>query len=599
MSNRRHFLLGGAALLGLFNSPIRKLLSSLIGTRAEHSFSRVAQQDCRNYIQLNYYGGPSRWYFDSFLKPNKTDLFYQNPMVKNYIKSTDLKGPNPYDLDYRFYEINGINFPHLWSNKIPTADGKTNPMSVLASNMLNIRGVNLEGTIGHPFNSAKMTAPKIGGLSIDGLISDIAQTPLPAISLGSTPANRAFKSKAGSIIRINSKEENYLDFLLNPFYLEGSKILKDDPQNEALIEEALSALENNQGKLEGNHSLYSDLKKSRKYFQNTIDSFLSEYDSLVKKYSSLIKRSMESELDGVSVQKLPGLRLPLEVSGKKELDELIGMFFINDHYLLDSDLRRLLKKASLGKMAEEFAIAEYVITKGLSTSVVIATENEMGHMFKKGLSSSALAKSQVKLTYNQETNTTKITNSRPPQKMEINFPLDSHGTGLMPDFISSHYFYYSLSSCLNELIESLKKVPLKKGNLFDETLIHLTAEFDRRPNEFLNGSGHNEQAHVSSLFSGAIEKHQVLGDIFSEVAQNPVDEFESWGTIGNGAPVASFDNNPLGISNLSSSISSILRLEPIVARAPSFLRLENGVVRSTIADGKNVEGSYCDYCKKS
>jgi hypothetical protein len=91
----------------------------------------------------------------------------------------------------------------------------------------------------------------------------------------------------------------------------------------------------------------------------------------------------------------------------------------------------------------------------------------------------------------------------------------------------------------------------------------------------------------------------VLGDIFSEVPQNPVDEFEAWGTIGNGAPVASFDNNPLGISNLSSSISSILRLEPIVARAPSFLRLENGVVRSTIADGKNVEGSYCDYCKKS
>ncbi|MBK25015.1 MAG: hypothetical protein CME70_13540 [Halobacteriovorax sp.] len=591
MSNRRNFIiaLGGVGGLGLaFASPLRRLLKSLMKNESQRNFSRFSPQECRNYVQINHYGGPSRWFFDSILKPTDGQPFYSNPMIVNHLQSS-----TPLEFDYKFHKVGNINMPYLWKFDIPSSDGGEVPMSNLTKNMMTVRGVHLEGTLGHPINCAKMVAPAPGGLSIDGLVADLSTSPIPAVTIGNTPVNRAFKSRKSTVVRINTDEENYLKYLLDPFYHpDTTSWFEDKEEIKKIVDEAIEALKESKTT---NSSLYSDLSKSRQFFNETIDGFLGEYDQLVKKYKTLIERSLTSTLKGINDKPIPGLSLPLNFKGKHEAIEALGKYVLEDHFLIDKDLRNILNGASFLYLAQEFAIAEYVISKGLSSSVVISTKSEMGHFFDNTAKSFAIENYNIVKEYDGVNNTTSFAASKRftvGNPKSLNWSLDAHNTGLIPNFITTNQFFYSIATCLNELISSFKKQTLNGKNVFDETLIHLTAEFDRTPNQFLNGSGHNEHAHVSSFFSGAIESHTVLGNIYSEASGDKAEDFDDHGTIGNAAPVGSFNGQKIGISNLSSSISKILRIEPIVGRATPFLKLKNDKVVPMIASAENIEGVF-------
>jgi hypothetical protein len=603
MTTRRNFILGLSAFGGLCIGgyhPLRKLLASIMNSKGEKSgLSRLTLQECRNYVQFNHYGGPSRWLLDSILKPTDDHIFNHHSMMVNRVNSINNNSNHPVELGYEFVKSKKYNLPYLWKFDIPTASGKKVPMTNLLDHMLTVRGVNLEGTVGHPFNCAKMVAPSIGGLSIDGLLADKASTPIPAISVGNTPANRAFKSKSSSVVRINSSEENYLKYLLDPFYYDGEQPLKNNEEINTIVDEAIDALKVTKGVgSKQTKILYSDLKMAKKLFRESIDGFLAEYDVLVKKYSLLITTALGTSLEGINTEILPGAKLPFTQTGDVKAFESLGRYLVDSVYLMDSDIRGILNKAKIAHMAQEFAIAEYTIRNGLSTSVLISTENEMGNMFTNTSSLKCVEEANIIRTFNKELNQTTFSfDKEKVSKRELLLSLDSHGTGQITNFFTTSMYFYAITPCLNELIESFKKTKIENKSLFDESLIHFTAEFDRTPKEFLNGSGHNEQAHVSSFFSGVIKEHTLLGDIFTEASSGGEYEDQDCGTIGNGAPVASFNNDRIGISNLSSSISNILRVKKIVSRADPIFDVKNGKLKSLIDGPRNVEGIFSEYLK--
>ncbi len=593
MSSRRNFLLGvgiGSAAFASAFSPIRKLLLALL-TGGDPELGGLKIRETRNFLQLNLYGAPSRWFFDNSLKPYDDSIFYRHPMHFNRIT-----GKNQFD--YQTHKYGGINMPYLWKFGIPKQAGGSTPMTNLLDNFMTIRGVQMEGTIGHPANCAKLVAPSLGGVSLDGLLADRSDCLVSAISIGGTPANRAFKARSSTVLKIKSNQPNYLAYILDPFLYQGRPALENSEEITGLVDQALDEVRlQRNGQAEHFKPLYSDLKKARRYLLRNIESFLSEYDSLIKKYHALIERAHGTELSGINDYLMPGLELPQTVKGKLSERLGLGRFYTANHFVLDGDLRGILKNAQIGHLAQEFALAEFIFKKGLSTSLVIAPENEMGHLFFKAMSSSGLKHSDVQSSYDKSAIATTYS-MRPgakPAPCELLLSMDSHHTGSMVNFITCNHYYYAYATCLNELISSFKATKLKRGNLFDETVIQLTAEFERLPNYYHDGSKHNELAHVSSFFSGIIKGPQVLGNIFTGHQKYDDPESRDLGTVGFSAPVAELGNRPIGISNLSSSISKMLRVPAIVKRAPSIIDVKNNTVTSKIEKAKNVQGESISY----
>lgn len=602
MVSRRKFLayLSSWSTAAFGIGPIQKLLTTMMNGRGNPSFSRLEKQPCRNYVQFNMYGGPGRWFFDSLLKPHDDSPYFFHPMYVNKFTKVDPHANNPYTMEYATHKIEDLNFPFLWKHDIPTTGPTRKRMSNLLDHMMIIRGVHMEGTIGHPINSSKMMAPFFGGESLDGCLADASNRLIPAISLGNGPVNRAFNAKNRSVVRINSDEKNYLRFLLNPFFHPGKETFPQTGHMDSVLNEAISAMRVAHKLGHQKYSpLYQDLSRTRKLFRQSIDGLLAEYEKLVIKYRKIIHAAQKTTLNGIDDLPLPGLKLPIELPGDRNPKEALGMYLLETHYLTDNDIRDVLEEAYMASLAQEMALAEYVLTHGLSTSVLIAPKKEMGFMFENARTQNGVEIPDMQSEYNDEKNITRF--SRGPaaknKSSSIVVPFDCHNTGVIPNTYMSSKYYYVLGSVLSELTSSLGRVSMENGSVFDETVVHLTAEFDRQSKDTLEGTNHNEDGHVSTLFSGAIKGPVLLGNIFSG-GPSETEETE-WGTQGFGAPISSFDNQRIGIGNLNSSLCKILRIKPMLKRSHSFLELKKGSVISLIDEGKNIKGGFSSYAKKN
>jgi len=577
MITRRSLILSG---LGFISSayPIAKLLEMIINSPGQDSFSRFTSQPVRNYVQFNLYGGPTRWSYDHFLKPYDQDPFVHHPMVVS-----ENLGEN--NFSYETFKHAGINIPSLWKNKLITTSSNEVPMTNLLNNMMTIRGVNLEGSMGHPVNCSKMVAPKIGGISLDGLIADKSTRPFGALTLGNSPVNRSFKSKHSTVSKIPGDSDNYLKYMLEPFFLKEDLSIKHSEDIDKAIEDAITTLKIS----ENEHPLHKDLHKARKLFRESIDGLISEYDDLVEKYSKIIDKSLNSKVLGVNDKIVTTPKFPFQVNGESELLKELGKYHYRGSLLCDDDLCNILKTVENRKLAEEFALVEYVITHGLCSSIVISPQNEIGNLFDSITSMRSLPLSKIKTTYDKNKNQTTFSSDiKSYVKMTEKCSLDSHTIGSLANFLTSSMFFYTFSGCLNELISVIKTKNNNNENLFDETVIHVTSEFDRVPNENLDGSGHNEQAHVSTFYSGIIEGPIVLGNIYAGLTK--VQDPSFYGTIGNSAPVKELGNQKVGISNVSSTLSTLIKVKPIVGRSPSLVEVKDGKVLPKIERATNIEG---------
>lgn len=584
------------------NSGIATLLNSLVTGQISQAQARslkraLAMQNTRNFVQLNMYGAPSRYFFDHPLRPNDSDKFLECKGMYNSIAKVDLANPHLIKGEYVDTKINGINMPFLWNYDVAKVGGGTRPMRELMSNMLMIRGC-VMGTDGHPINCEKQVAPVSGDYSITGLVADNSTAFFPSVSLGSSPANKAFKSpKNVSAIEVPLDTDDYISYLLEVFYKQAQNASSISSNSEKEIEKALGVLQkyslsNNPGA----EVIYNERLKIEKLIKTTVGNFSEASQQLTKKYDQLFNRSLAlSEIKGVTNQAVPGLKFPITVAGKAKRQEAMGSHtFDHSSYIANSDVREVFTKVKADNLAKSFALGEFVLTEGLSSSILLVPPvHDRGNLLMDIMVKDSMYDvSQIEVNYSEANNETTFSLKKDAAYSTTQKPIfvtDSHGSGWLTHVMACNLFYRGLSSCFLEFIDQMKSKKISGStSLFDETVFQYATEFERAPNNDGAGTQHNFLACATSLYSGIIKKPEVIGNIYTG-SKIPVNTTLPLGTIGTAAPINALNNRKISISHISSTLSEMLRVPKVSSRADSLVAVENGKLKSKIEPAANVE----------
>lgn len=439
------------------------------------------------------------------------------------------------------------------------------------------------GIDGHPLNNRKLIAPVLGKPSLNGLIADLSKSPIPSVAITSSIDERAagaFNSKAGSSqIIIPSNEESYFDFLFTPFADTNKQFESSDIQDQ-LMSKALSDFDKNAS---------SQNRKRRQDYKNLmkrqIDLLAEQYSSRVAVYQDLIHRTITSTpLIGVTDQAIPCLS---EASLKKgAINSEMNLFFDKNFFHISNDLRLALSSARIPALAQMFAMSEHLLTQNLTDTILL-------HPY-------SLSDLSAKMTLPLDC-TERIFNGEAGQstfkvKRELfnneakpySYGMDSHFIGAVPNLVYTSVYFASLTACLIELTTQLKKKKAGSTNLYDRTIIHLTSEFDREPRPDLAGSEHGWNGHVSSFFSGSIEKLHVLGNIYAN-STNGESFFQGNKTWGYGAPIKALRNRPIVYGNITSSLSQILGVPTPTPNDNAIFAYQSNKITPLIPQGVNID----------
>jgi hypothetical protein len=604
--SRRKMITSTGALLGgtgLYFSALQSLLASMVRGQIRDSRVRVLGlplriQKSRNYLQLNLYGAPSRWFFDHALRPNDSDAFLQGHGIFNRLKQVNRDTPHLSTGFYSDVKVGRWNMPHLWENDVAKRGGGSRPMRDLSRHMLTIRGCKMLND-GHPINCERQVCPIPGEASITGLVADATEAFFPAISVGKSPANKAFKSKSGvGVVDIPLEAPDYISYLLDVFQKKKEGSYRDLSAVDAEIENALGALQAFQSTNEpGAEILYKERRRAEKLIRLGVSNFTDAFGPLVKKYEDLFQRSTKmSALAGVNDALIPGLKFPCDIAGDVSLAAGLASHKYDNQVLCGADLRDIFSDVK-SELAMHFALAEFAITEGLSSSILLTPPaHDRGTLLKNLKASSAYDLDQLERSFNPEKNATtfKVKTDAAITKFSNNaFITDAHEVGWISSLIGCNLFYRGLSACLLELIDRLQETSLGSGSLFDETVIHLATEFDRYPIDLGAGTQHNISANVTSLFSGIIPEQTMLGNIYvgrkAPKLEINAGGIQLTGTMGNAAPVPSLVNRIININNVSSTLSEMLRVPRIVPRAVPLVEVKGDKLLPTIESARNVE----------
>jgi hypothetical protein len=599
----RRKLLAAAGLLsadrGMFSGQLATLLTSMVAGQISQAYDKTARANVvsRNFVQLNMYGAPARYLFDHALRPNDTDKFLPCEGLYNYITEINHENPHLCKGAYKDTKVKGFNMPHLWGYDVAKVNGARRPMTDLMNHMLMIRGCQLESD-GHPINSERQVSPLSGENSITGMVADASTAYFPAINLGRSPANKAFKSpKRVGVVDIPLDSEDYVSFLLEIFY-------KQSKENNYSKKDVNDAIENAIGFLRqysltnqpGSELLYNEKSRVEKLIRNGVRNFSDAFASLSSKYEDLFSRSLQlSALEGVNDKKIPGAKFPINLVGKVDKADALATHRISANaYLMSDDIRDVFAKVKSENLAKSFALAEFVLSEGLSGSLVLSPPvHDRGNMLVNlGLNLAIYGEEQISVVHDEQAKTTQLLlnpDSKPKNENQNGFVTDCHETGWLPNVIACNLFYRGMSACLLEFIDTMKAKQISGGRtLFDETVFQYATEFERAPSGAGSGSQHNYLACVTSLYSGIIKKPEIIGNIYVG-NKAPKDTGLPSGTIGCAAPNVGLSNKIININNVSSTLSEMLRVPKIVQRAVSLVEVKEDKLTTIIEPARNVD----------
>lgn len=579
-----------AVAAGTHLIPFQALARSLAATyineaKSKYLNNKVSAFPARNLFQVNLAGAPSRWYFDHLLKPHDTDRYIAHPGIHTELyKSQDGYSFNSH---YKTHKMLGYNFPSLWQCNVAKAGGGMRPMQDLQNHMLMIRGAKMFHP-GHQVNIARQVCPDQGGLSLTGLVADHSGAMIPAISTGNSPASRAYKSAKGfPVLDIPVDHPNYVNYLFENFLelQKSNKNIKNDI--ELAAQEAQSIIQSyTMSNLPGSEVLFNEKFRSNQIIKMKLEHLSEVFSELQKKYTDLMTRSeSQKNLNGINDFSLILPKFPLEMNGKKSLEDSLGHFNCEGHYPI-IDTREIFEKTNKTVLAKQFALAEFCLTEGLCSSIHAGPQSEARWFSDTKIDFPAFHKEVIIAEYNKQTDKTifKIKPGSSPVIYGSKFNTDTHFLGALANFHACNKFYLGFSSSLLELVDRLKDIKINNSTLFDETIIHIASEFDRDPDPTLCGTSHNYRAGVTSIVSGIIKKPLVIGNILVGKESG-----ERAGTRGDAAPVKELGNRAIDFRHLSSTLSEVLRVPPIVARAQSLVKEQSGQFVSVIETAKNVE----------
>ncbi|MBT7610080.1 MAG: DUF1501 domain-containing protein [Bacteriovoracaceae bacterium] len=517
-----------------------------------------------NYILINIPGAPARWLMDGVIIPSTHSKAIIPEMFANYISSysTDF-----FKLKFSYKTIdsgNGIRLPLIWSQSLPSSKGRM-PMLDLTQNMLVIRGCDMLSD-GHQRNNKKLDMPVGSGLSLTGMLADRSRKTIPAVSLGSSysPLNTAsgvFKSKKSDHIIVKGDTPNPFEYI-RPLLINSTEQMH------------ASLLKKINERLHGDLSTHSYLPSKR------IDSMFSFYQASLLKYKSLINEALLEDIQGLTNRPIPGLKITdlekLKFAETNNVKVALGKLQHEGMILGHKDIRNIYKFAKINSLANQFAMLEVLIFNNLSSSIVIDIDT-ISNLFYENtfeLDHFHFAGEYIKL---KNEATPSAANSQKNQ-----FSIDSHDSGLVSTAIFNTKLWLTLSTCINEFI-----IGLKNKEMFSNTLIHITSEFERIPSPDSSGSEHGFNGHTSTLISGKIKQFETLGNIRLN-SDEANDFYKNIGSWGRAAPIKNLSNRSINYGNIISTLATILNIPSPTPHEIPLVNVKKGKVIPLIGRGENV-----------
>lgn len=490
----------------------------------------------KKYIFISQGGAPPRWFFDLPLIPDGDRSKF---IPSNNAIITKFVGSDRYTSgEYATTLQNGIHMPWMWQFDIPTANGGFSPMKNLMDGMLMMRGLDTKNPAHIPAQGQHYNPNGIKQ-TINSLTSDHSSTPISAISIGAS-SFRYNSLKGYTPVKL-SGSGNVIKNLLSPFIkVNNSKYNSDQDKIQSVLETGLYNLNSlSHGDRAENQRITKSMEAALDLFGTQWGDLDTVFNNLVDKYQSLIDRSLDTS------RILPGINdKPIGNTGTRDKRySSPGAGIIQHANVLDIIVKG---ETEINNLAVRFAVAEFVITNNLTSSVSIGSnvlsklKNSDGTVFQNYF--------------------------------------DEHGTGGMISLLANTYYNMALSSCLYELISMLKS-----KNMFEDTVIDLCGEFGRMPKTDGSGSDHSAEANSNTLISGSIDGTHVIGNISNEFEKRKTTYKGTWGAYASNEKVGL-----LGQGHFASTIATLLDLPSPVTAVPSLVKKEGSAFVPILPMGKIV-----------
>lgn len=534
MSAKKHSRRDLLKALGLgavaASSPVEIFLDGLVDGLVQKAIANNSGVDSK-YILIQSHGAPPRWMFDLFLQPYGGQVV-PNSSVGSELVAETVAGESRYTkTKYQTYNVKGIRAPRIWTQNVGNSGGSSRALSDLMDNMLVLQGVDALNP-GHRIAAGFLNRP-LTNLSIDGALAD--HTNMPFGALGFNNQLTSFNSATGQAHRRFTNGEDVVTILPEAFE-KGDIDIHKKYKNE--IDRASEKLNRSLASLNlGGANLNNTFKSTQDLMKGEILKIRDEYPALLAKYQRIIQSTIELS------KNLPGFS-DRPVTRKGESTRLTSGGLTS----FDDDLRSTLNGMRVLFMAEKFALLEYVITNGLTSTASL----------------------------NADTVQFQIARSAGANPVFTTVTVDQHQIDDVASVFFSVMRFRLIGACTLGLIDALKAKSYKGSNMFNHTVIRQASEFGRHPRDRAQeearpnithtpGSDHAPWSATNMILSGMIKSPLVAGEIVADGATKGR-RAGSWGHGGllkHGAPMTT--------GHVISSIATMLRIPSPSVNNPSLV----------------------------
>ncbi len=557
-----------AALVAYHTTPFGQLLRNIVRGAINDAHAQEMGMLVKNHIAIIHGGAPPQWPTYSFLIPDANSGYVHNNSVGNAIVGSTYAGngtsfqksvsgnvPTNEKVRYITEKVTlnkgmgskefSIYLPAIWGQTIPTSSGEFIEMSSILQNAMMMRGVDMLIDLQHQVGPQRMIQPDLNKPSISGVVADLSQKMLPAISNKEKLYGFMAPSGMSPVVVQSNGSGNVIANVLGPFSepSESSSSSTNRAVMEAVVKEALKELEAyRKSRKPGSSVIYENNRKAEEMLKKNFGDFNAEYATLKNKYVNLAK-GCATPIENITLN-----HNDIQVVNPKGGFDAPGtQYSILPANAVDPN------GSNLSHYGEQGALIEFLIKHQLSSSITISGAGS--HTGKFSITSDEHA----------------LTNR---QASAISWSFNGRNT----------------MAFLNEL----KKVAIQY-NQWEDTVIQIGSEYGRRPaNSALKDSGggsdHATKAGWSFVFSGAIKEPIFVGNI--KINTQPK-ENGNMGTWGSNAPTKIEGTNEsisIDINHMAKAITDILEVECPIRNVKSILTNDNGVWKSILEKPKNTDG---------
>jgi hypothetical protein len=444
------------------------------------------------------------------------------------------------------------NMPSLWTSQMPVRNGGWAPMADAMKHMLMVNSFTRESD-GHQADSQQLERPLGSQVSIAGAVADRSRRSVPAAAMGESP-RELFRANSTGLVYAEGYTGN-LAGILSPFNRPSGEIQPGFLSRREAMDRAVASVMSTLGTWAGSNqpgadALWSVAGRAEAQVRQGVGDLVDEYATLLAKYRDIMVRSADyltHPLSGITDRAVPYSAFPKDSRGNCWLTLTMED---GPAYLRNADLRTMLTPSSyVGGLAETFAVVEYLLTHGFSSSIISATPGVYGLNFENCLKWG--------------------TSSAPATLGTISshWYNDSHGGSPMIDLIAFGFMYRAIFACVHELIQVLKESTVSP---WEQTVIQVAGEFSRSSGDpyqvkdadgvvRYHGTGHGWTGACTTLFSGMIKRPWVLGNPLRSDAYGEYPGSGTWGTAG--SSIIGGVRRRLVYGNVCSTIAEMLEIE--------------------------------------